>query len=63
MEAARDRTVPTVLRPGGRLTTFCTDCTHHKPGLPLAVSQKKWLNRSLVLKLLSMVAECRMNPE
>lgn len=31
--------------------------THHKPGLPLAVSQKKWLKRSLVLKLLSMIAE------
>lgn len=31
--------------------------THHRPGLPLAVSQKKWLNRSRVLKLLSMIAE------
>lgn len=31
--------------------------THHRPGLPLAVSQKKWLKRSLVLKLLSMVSE------
>lgn len=31
--------------------------THHRPGLPLAVSQKKWLKRSLVLKLLSMIAE------
>lgn len=31
--------------------------THHKPGLPLAVSQKKWLKRSLLLKLLSMAVD------
>lgn len=31
--------------------------THHRPGLPLAVSQKKWLKRSLVLKLLNMFAQ------
>lgn len=57
MEAATDRMVPAVPVPGRRFTTSCTNWTHHKPGLPLAVSQKKWLKRSLVLKLLSMVAE------
>ena len=41
-----------------RLTDGRTDgSTHHKPGFPLAVSQKKVLKRSLELKLLSMAAQ------
>lgn len=36
--------------------------THHNPGFPLAVSQKKWLKRSLVLKLPSIVVKWRREP-
>ena len=46
------------LRPDAGLTDGRTDgSTHHKPGFPLAVSQKKVLKRSLELKLLSMAAQ------
>lgn len=52
MEETRERRWPHIQPCSPQHTT-----THHRPGLPLAVSQKKWLNRSRVLKLLSMIAE------
>lgn len=56
MEHLSERKVP-LSHGKSRWPHILQRCTHHRPGLPLAVSQKKWLKRSLVLKLLSMIAE------